>query len=79
MVGRPEIVGERVVLTLLVSGGSESVGSSELIAAPVAELVVEVVSARFKLVVVVVVVPVGFVSLEEVEGAEMSAELEVAG
>lgn len=36
------------------------------------------VSARFKLV-VVVVVSVGFVSLEEVEGAEISAELGVAG
>lgn len=36
------------------------------------------VSARFKLV-VVVVVSVGFVSLEEVEGAELSAGLEVPG
>lgn len=36
------------------------------------------VSARFKLV-VVVVVSVGFVSLEEVEGAETSAGLAVAG
>lgn len=45
----------------------------------VAELVVEMASARFKLVVVVVVVSVGFVSLEEVEGAEISAGLGVAG
>lgn len=45
-------------------------------AAAVAELVVEAVSARFKLV-AVVVVSVGLVSLEEVEGGETSAELGV--
>lgn len=50
-----------------------------MIAAAVAELVVEVVSALFRLVVVVVVVSVGFVSLEEVEGEEILAELRVAG
>lgn len=75
----PETVGVRVVLTSSVLGVSESVGTGELIAAAVAELVVEVVSAQFRLVVVVVVVSVGFVSLDEVEGAVISAELEVAG
>lgn len=66
--GRPEIAGVRVVLALLEKGGSESVVTGELIvAAAVAELVVEVISARFKLV-VVEVVSVGFVSLEDVEG-----------
>lgn len=53
-----------------------SVRSGEQIAAAVAELAVEVVSARFKL---VEVVSVGFVSLEEVEGREISAGLGVAG
>ena len=75
----PETVGVRVVLTSSVLGVSESVGTGELIAAAAAELVVEVVSAQFRLVVVVVVVSVGFVSLDEVEGAQISAELEVAG
>lgn len=75
----PETVGVRVVLTSSVLGVSESVGTGELIAAALAELVVEVVPAQFRLVVVVVVVSVGFVSLDEVEGAEISAELEVAG
>lgn len=65
----------RVVLTLLEEGGSESVVCGELIAA--AELVVEVVSARFKLE-AVEKVPVGFVSLEEVEGADISSALAVA-
>lgn len=50
--------------------------SGEQIAAVVAELVVEVVSARFKLVVVVEVVSV---SLEEVEGTEISAGPGVSG
>lgn len=49
-----EIVFVRVVLALLVEGGSESAGSVEVIAAVVAELVVEVLSARFGLAVVVV-------------------------
>lgn len=75
----PETVGVRVVLTSSVLGVSESVGTGELIAAALAELVVEVVPTQFRLVVVVVVVSVGFVSLDEVEGAEISAELEVAG
>lgn len=52
--------------------------SGEQIAAAVAELVVDVVSTRFKLV-AVEVVSVGFVSLEEVEGTEISAGLGVAG
>lgn len=76
--GRLEIAGVRVVLTLLDKGGSESVMSGELMAAAAAELGVEVVSARFKLV-AVEVVSVGFVSLEEVEGAEVSVELVAAG
>lgn len=50
--------------------------SGEQIAAVVAELVVEVVSARFKLVVVVEVVSV---SLEEVEGTDISVGPGVAG
>lgn len=70
--GRLQIVGVRVVLTLLEKGWSESVVSWELIAVVVPELVVEVVSAQFKLV-AVEVVSVGFVSLEEVEGTEISA------
>lgn len=52
--------------------------SGEQIAAVVAELLVEVVSARFKLV-AVEVVSVGFVSLEEVEGTDISAGTGVAG
>lgn len=52
--------------------GSDPVMCGELIAAAPAELLVEVVSARFKLV-AVEAVSVGFVSLEEVEGAEMRA------
>lgn len=69
----------RVVLALFVEGGSESTGSVEVIAVVVAELVVEVLSARFGLGVMVVGSPMGFVSLEEVEGEEVSAELGVAG
>lgn len=44
----------------------------------VAELVVEVLFAWFRPAVVVVVPPMGFVSLEEVEGEAVSAELGVA-
>jgi len=58
----------RVALSLLGSGRSESVMSGELTAAAVV-----------KLALVVVVVSVGFVSLEEVEGTEMSAGLGMAG
>lgn len=52
--------------------GSDPVMCGELIAAVRGELLVEVVSARFKLV-AVEAVSVGLVSLEEVEGAEMGA------
>lgn len=52
--------------------------SGEQIAAAVAELVVEVVSAWFKLE-AVEGVSVGFVSLEEVEGTDISAGLGGAG
>lgn len=57
----------RVVLALLGSGGSESVKSGELTAAAVIKLAL------------VVVVSVGFVSLEEVEGTEMSAGVGMPG
>ena len=50
----------------------------ELSAAVAAELLVNVVSAPFKLV-AVEVVPVGVVSLEEVEGTEISAGLGMTG
>lgn len=60
------------MLTLLEIGRSESAMSGELIAALATELAVEVVSAWFKQV-AVEVVSVGFVSVEEVEGLEMSA------
>lgn len=74
--GGAEIAGAAgVVLTLL--GGSESVESVELSAAVAAELLVEVVSACFKLV-AVEVVPVGVVSLEEVEGTGMSVGIGMA-
>lgn len=62
-----------VVLTMLLLGGSESAGTGELTGAAAAELVVEVVSALFRLA-VVVVVSVGFVSPEEVDVGEISAE-----
>lgn len=56
---------------------SESIERVELTAAvAAAELGVEVVSARFKLV-AVEVVPVGVVSLEEVEGTEEPVGLSV--
>lgn len=65
-----------IVLTLLLVG-SDSAGSEELTGAAAAELVVEVVSALLRLA-VVVVVSVGFVSLEEVDVGEISAEPMVA-
>lgn len=52
--------------------------SGEQIAAVVAELAVDMVSARFKLV-AVEGVSVWFVSLEEVEGTDISAGPGVAG
>lgn len=67
----------RVELPSLVFGGSESVMSEEQIAAEEDELV-GLVSARYKGV-AVEVVSVGFVSLEEVEGTDISAGSEVAG
>lgn len=66
-------------MTLLVLAGSKSVDSLELTAAVVAELVVEVVSAWFNVVVVVDVVSVGVVSLEDVEGIGISVGLGMAG
>lgn len=59
----------------ILEAGSEAV--EEQIAAETAELLVEVVSAWFKLV-AVEVVSVGFVSLEEVEGTETSSEQRTA-
>lgn len=71
-----ETVGVRDVLTLSTDPPVESLGSGGLTAAVVAELVVEVVSAQFRLA-VVVVVSVGFVSLEEVEGEDTSTGMAV--
>jgi len=68
-----------VVVTLLVLAGSKSVDSLELTAAVVAELVVEVVSSWFNVVVVVDVVSVGAVSQEDVDGIGISVGLERAG